>query len=221
MKNTRGWRFAAVVCLFVGVLAPAGAVSIDVDLSGDFVQDNDVLTVNFSLDSDRLVTIFTSSHLAVGNGMGFDTAFFLWDSAGNWLGLFNDDSSFGGSALSNGVSHGYGEYDAYLNAFLGAGDYILTLVQTGNFPSPTNLSAGFGQDAQPNYTRDVFGWGPNDYFNGAFGVDPRTGHYDLHLVGVTDYSVDGASTPIPEPTSMMLMLLGGSLFAVRRRHNNR
>lgn len=217
---------AAFCAALTGVVTPARAVTVDVDLSGDFLLDNEIFTVNFSLDSDRLVTLFTSSWVSAGSGLGFDTALFLWDSAGNWLGIpsgYSDDAGLAGSALSNGTSYGYGEYDAFLNTFLGAGDYTATLMQTGNlpasFPGAANLAGGFTQDSEPNYTRDVFGWGTNPTFNGSAGNDPRTGNWALHLVGVSSYSIPG--TPIPEPASLTLLALGAGCCAFRFRHKTK
>jgi len=215
----------AVFCAaMVGAVSDARAVSIDVDLSGQFQADNDVFAVNFSLDSDRLVTFFTSSWVSAGSGLGFDTALFLWDNAGGWLGFpsgYSDDAGLGGSALSNGVSHAYGENDVFLNTFLGAGDYTATLVQTGNlpvgFPFSAQLSDGFTQDASPHYTRDVFNWGTEEFFNGAGGNDPRTGDWTFHMVGISDYTIPGATPPIPEPATAALLAMGAAGCALRFR----
>lgn len=222
-KNKRiGLFFAVAVGAFLGAALPARAVTIDVDLSGTFQADSDIFTVEFLLDSDRLVTFFTSSWVSPNSGLGFDTALFLWDSNGDWLGIpagYGEDAGLGGSALSNGVSHSYGENDVFLNTFLAAGSYTATLVQTGNyptnFPGPSNLADGFWYENDPNYTRDVFGWGTNPHFNGAAGNDPRTGDWTLHLVGISDYNVPGA--PIPEPASLTLMALGAGCCALRYR----
>lgn len=211
----------ATVCLVFAL--PVRATTIDVDLSGQFQADNDVFTVNFSLDSDRLVSFFTSSWISAGSGLGFDAALFLWDSSGNWLGFpsgYNDDVGLSGSAFSNGTSHGYGENDVFLNSFLAAGNYTATLVQTGNlpvgFPGAAQLSNGFTQSSSPHYTRDVFGWGTEEYFNGAAGNDPRTGDWVFHMVGISDYTIPGS--PVPEPASLTLLVLGvgGCMLRFRR-----
>lgn len=217
---------AIVVAALLGASLPARAVTIDADFSGQFQADNDVFIVNFSLDSDRLVSFFTSSWISAGSGLGFDTALFVWDSAGNWLGFpsgYSDDVGLGGSALSNGIAHSYGENDVFLNTFLGAGDYTATLVQTGNlpvgFPGGTQLANGFTQAGSPNYTRDVFGWGAEEYFNGAAGNDPRTGDWTLHMVGISDYMIPGAA-PIPEPATLTLLALGAAGCALRHRRKD-
>lgn len=220
------------ITLCLGVLAgtllvaglPAEASTIDVDLSGTFLADNDVFVVDFTLDNDGFVSFFTSSWNSPNSGLGFDTALFVWDSTGNWLGFpagYSDDVGAPGSEDSNGVTYAYGANDAFINSFFfGAGEYTLTLVQTGNlpvnFPAGTNLSDGFTQAAQPNYTRDILGYGPNDFFNGAGGGDPRNGDWALHLLGISSYSIPGGA-PIPEPASLTLLALGAGLCGLRAR----
>jgi len=214
----------ALASLSLVIALPARAVTIDVDLSGQFQADSDVFTVNFSLDSDRLVSFFTSSWISAGSGLGFDTALFLWDSSGNWLGFpsgYSDDVGLSGSALSNGTSYGYGENDVFLNSFLAAGTYTATLVQTGNlpvgFPGAAQLSNGFTQASSPNYTRDIYGWGTEEYFNGAAGNDPRTGDWAFHMIGISDYAIPGS--PVPEPTTLTLLLLGAGGCVLRFRRS--
>tara|TARA_R110001592_G_scaffold117697_1_gene319837 strand:- start:734 stop:1351 length:618 start_codon:yes stop_codon:yes gene_type:complete len=194
--------FLGILLAVTGVVSSAGAVTIDADISGDFDFHNDILTVDFTLDTDRMVTFFTSSWITGGA----DAVLFLWDSAGNWLGSasgYNDDASTAGSELSGGVSYSYGEFDVLKqDVTLGAGDYIATLSITGNYPvgypGVGNLSAGYGWDL-------------------AAPVPITDGHYDFHMVGISSYTVRGASAPIPEPTTLALMTLGGSLLALRRK----
>lgn len=217
-----------VASALLGASLPAHASTIDVDLSGTFLADNDVFRVDFTLDNDGFVSFFTSSWVAANSGLGFDTALFVWDAAGNWLGFpsgYSDDAGAPGTGDSNGVTYAYGENDAFINDFyFGAGSYTLTLVQTGNlpvgFPGAANLSNGFTQAGQPNYTRDILGYGPNDFFNGAGGSDPRNGNWALHLIGISSYSIPGGA-PIPEPASLTLLALGAGLCGLRFRRQAR
>lgn len=212
-----GFFLGLLAAVALGATLPAAAVSIDVDLSGQFQQDNDVFSVDFTLDSDRTVSIFTSSWLAAYNGLGFDTALVLWNSAGSFL-AFNDDAGLGGSTTTSSGTYAYGEYDAVLNnLYLGAGSYTLTLVQTGNFPNSLQLADGFFQDGSPNYTRDFYSWGSEPYFNGVAGNDPRTGDWTLHLVGISTYSGDNGTPPIPEPTTLTLLGIGAAVGLLRRQ----
>lgn len=201
----------------IGMVLSAGAATIDVDFSGQFQQDNDVFCLDFTVDSDRFVSIFTSSWLSPNSGLGFDTALGLWDDAGVFLN-FNDDVLLPGSETTNTGTYSYGENDAFLNdIYLGAGSYTLALLQTGNFPISGLLTDGFSQDGNPNYTRDVYHYGPEPYFNGVYSNDPRTGDWELHLVGISTYSVKGAVVPIPEPAALALLGFAISAGLLRRR----
>jgi len=68
----RGFMKMAVI---TGTLALSGNVSAipsDFDFSGTFTNDNDIVLLDFSVDSTSTVTIFSSSWLAGDNGLGFD-----------------------------------------------------------------------------------------------------------------------------------------------------
>jgi hypothetical protein len=209
--------FFALLLSMIGT--SANAVPTDFDFSGTFGADNDVLQIDFSVNSASTITIFSSSWLSGNSGLGFDPILALWDSAGNLL-QQQDDGFNIGSTLSNGVSFDHGSWDTYFTQFLAAGDYIATIAQYNNFAVGTLLSDGFTHDGNPNFTFDL-GYGTEAMFNGVAGVsDARTGDWAFHLL-----DVDSAVTDVPEPGVSvpepgMLGLLGIGLFGMglaRRR----
>ena len=213
MHNTLKAVFLTGMLSFSG---NASAVVSDFDFSGTFTNDNDVLLLDFSVDSASTITIFSSSWLLGDSGLGFDPILAIWDSAGNLV-QEQDDGGIIGSTLSNGVSYDHGIWDTYFTTFLAAGDYTASIGQYDNFAAGTNLTDGFRHDGNPNFTFDE-GFGTADLFNGVWSdTDTRTGDWEFHVLDVATADIQA-----PEPAVAMLLALGliGMGFSRKNRRNS-
>jgi len=194
--------------------APA-IFSAEVDFTGNFSKDNDVLRFDFSVGLPNTnVTIFSSSWITGG----FDPILAIWDSAGNQL-FEQDDGGLAGSQQSNSISYPFGEFDSFLNFDLDAGDYIATLTQYDNFSVSTLLADGFRFDADPLFTA-VFGCSNGRFCEGSLedsNGDPvelnRTSAWELHFLNVDNASLN----QIPEPPSLMLIGLAACALIGSRK----
>jgi hypothetical protein len=213
----------AGVAITAAIVASSSVQAADLDFRGTFQNDNDVLLFNFNVDTDSTITIFSSSWLygdaPVGEPLGgFDPILALWDSAGNLIAQ-QDDGYNVGSTVSNGVSYNHGTWDTYFTQFLMAGTYTVSITQVNNFPVSTNLSDGFQQDGNPNFTFDQnYGGATQPLFNGIWlsigpgndDIDPRTNQWEFHILNVADAEV---VEPVPEPASLAGLLAFGALAA--------
>jgi hypothetical protein len=223
MNNHCSFSLAGLLALVASSTLIAPAQAIDFDFSGTFEQDNDVLLFSFTTDADTTATVFSSSWV---DG-GFDPILTLWDSAGNLL-QQQDDGLNIGSTLSNGVSYDHGLWDTYFNQFLTAGSYLVSITQYNNFATGTNLSAGFAFDGVGNESfTSEFGCSQGS-FCGATGQadmtgDPnfnRTNAWEFHVLNVAQAEIvdPPPSTSVPEPMSLLsLLVLGGGLALLRRQ----
>lgn len=192
----------ALVVLMVAMLALVAVpcFAVDYDFSGSFTKDNDVLKFNFTVGVASTVTVFSSSWVSGG----FDPMLGIWQADGTLV-YFQDDGHNVGTTLSNSVPYNHGTWDSYYVVNLAPGNYIATVTEYSNFNNTTNLSGGFQQDGNPNFTYDLgYGGATQPYFNGVWDSnDPRTANWAFHLLGV-----ERASVQAPEPASMLLLGLG-------------
>lgn len=198
-----------ILALVTALAFSMSALALDFDFNGAFNQDNDVLQFNFSMAAPGAITIFSSSW----DDGGFDPILAIWNADDGSFIQEQDDGGLTGSALSNGTSYDYGEWDSYYTQTLGAGDYIASITQYDNFANGSNLADGFYYDGNPNFTFDN-GYGTQEYFNGVWdSSDPRTGDWAFHILNVSEASIeDGETNGVPEPST--LLLLGGGLIGL-------
>ncbi|MBK8859058.1 MAG: DVUA0089 family protein [Opitutaceae bacterium] len=198
--------------LLIALLALATpALALDFDFNGTFTHDNDIALNSFTVGSASTVTIFTSSWLTGG----FDPVLTLWSGSGNFL-QEQDDSMVGaGSALSNAVTYNFGQWDSYFHYTLAPGTYTVSVAQYRNSAAGTNLSSGFQEDGNPNFTYD-YGWGTQPYFNGILNNnDTRNGNWALHVTGVNPENHQGV--PDASSTAALLGLAILALVGLKRR----
>ncbi|PPC89291.1 MAG: hypothetical protein CTY34_11935, partial [Methylobacter sp.] len=207
-------RKTLAAVLFSSCLMPVStAFAAELDFNGNFVNDNDVVRIDFNVTTDDFVTLFSSSWI---NG-GFDPILTLWDSAGNLI-LEQDDGGITGTQQVNGIDFGYGEFDSFLNIFLEAGSYIATLTQFDNFSASFQLSDGFLR-ADPFFT-SAFGCSNGQFCegslvdsNGDFVEPNRTSAWEFHLLNVDSAQLNN----VPEPSAMVLLGIAGMAIAAGRR----
>jgi len=212
----------AVRCLglIVALLAAGTAAhATDFDFAGSFEFDNDVALVGFTVGAPSNVTVFTSSWIAGepppgADLYGFDPIVSVWASDGGLLASW-DDGFAAGTASSNGVPYDYGVWDAYFNVLLAAGEYSVTVTQFNNYPVRPNLSDGFTQDGNPDFTF-THGWGTQDHFNGTWDIpnDPRSSRWELHVLNVSP------AQTVPEPSTWLVLGVGG-VAITRLRHRRK
>jgi len=214
-------KFLLAVALAVSICslpATPSLAAIDLDFSGSFTQDNEIVLRGFTVGTDRTVTVFSSSW----DDGGLDPILAIWNASGTKV-AEQDDGQYVGSTRSNGVWYDHGFWDCFFDVFLVAGDYTASVGQYDNFALGANLSDGFEYDGDPHFTT-ALGLQPD--FNGAWADeanpaetdsngnwihfnDSRTSGWVFHILNVGD-----ASDVIPEPTGLLVWFLLGTLGIV-------
>ena len=100
------------------------------------------------------------------------------------------------------------QYDTFLQSFLGAGDYTVSVMQYYNFARGPNLSDGF-RETGANFT--FIYECSNGMFCDATG-DNRDGHWAFDVLNVESASA------VPEPGTLGLLSMGlAGIAALRKR----
>lgn len=174
----------------------------DFSLSGQAVNHNDRIVIDFQVAAGSAVNLWTDSWQS---GLNFDPQLFL--ASGGVIVTTDDD---GGSLINTGA----GYYDAGLQfTATTAGSYRLVLNAASNDAVGATLSQGFGYDGDtPIKLAD---WNQPSYDLNA--NDQKGGFWRLHLSGVEQAAV------VPEPSSIALLLAGllSISLLVRRQQRGR
>ncbi|MFG6443145.1 DVUA0089 family protein [Roseateles sp. LKC17W] len=186
------------------VLATAalGAQAADLSFSGQAINHNDKIVIDFQVAAGSTVSLWTDSWQS---GLNFDPQLFL-SSGGTFV--LNDDD--GGSVVNAGAGH----YDAGLQfTALSAGSYRLVLNAASNNALGNTLAEGFSYDADTPIA--LADWNQPSYDLNA--NDQKGGFWRLNLSGVAQAAV------VPEPGRVALLLAGlaGIAFSVRLRQTRR
>ncbi len=190
------------------LLAASSLSSATFSVQGTFVSDDQIQLFNFSIASSATVSLISWGSGGGTNGGGtvipvggFDTYFGLYTGSGFQIATNGD--SCAGPAKTNGAC-----LDAFLSVALPAGNYMLSLTQTGN-AAAGDLIDGFTQQGQGNYTANS---GCNAFCD-SLGVGSN-GKWAVDIAGVTSASQPNA---VPEPFSILLAGGGLLLLAIRKR----
>jgi hypothetical protein len=207
-------RIHALSVLLAAVLQvlASGAAATSFSFTGSFLGDDSVELFSLTADGASTVTIRTYGY---GGGVqadsnvvssgGFDPMLYVFDSTGAIV-AFNDDGS---GALTD--PNTLQAYDAEVSLVLPVGTYTVAIVQYNNFAVGPNLSNGFTEAGNPNFTGALAGC-TNGQFCDVSGVSPydsRTNEWALDILDVD------SAVLVPEPSTMLLLgscLAGLALF---------
>lgn len=190
MKHALAFLAAAALSL--------SAQAADLSFSGQAVNHNDKIVIDFQVAAGAQVSLWTDSWQS---GLNFDPQLYL-ASAGTLVNADNDSGSL--------VHAGAGYYDAGLQFTAAtAGSYRLVLNASSNDALGTTLPQGFSYDADAPIK--LVDWNQPGYDINA--NDQKGGFWRLNLSGVQQAAV------VPEPGSLALMLAGllGIALIVRQR----
>lgn len=185
----------------IALLAATTAQAADLSLSGQAVNHNDKIVIDFQVAAGSTVSLWTDSWQS---GLNFDPQLFL--ASGGVIVNADDDS---GSLIN--ASAGY--YDAGLQfTAVAAGSYRLVLnAASNNADIGAPLAQGFTYDGDTAIK--LADWNQPSYDPNA--NDQKGGFWRLNLSGVEQAAV------VPEPGSIGLMLAGLLSIALVVRQRQR
>lgn len=167
------------------------------NFTGAIQNHNDVVYTYFTVADDATdVSVWTDSFMS---GTNFDPITALWTADGNLLAQNDDNASINPSTQTY--------YDSGFSlANLAAGDYIFTVATYANFAAGNTLNEGFAYDGQDAIALEDWTQPANDIDMGPF--------WSVWLDGI-----DSATNPhsVPEPSSLILLLLGAMGLGIARR----
>jgi hypothetical protein len=212
LKMLTNYRNLVLPVMVIAMTMPVAASPI-FSYTGDFIFDNDVALVSFSVLKPSNVTLQTFGFGGGTNGNGVVIA------AGGFESMVQVFSNPDGVPVTSTILPGPDPtcgprtpdpnrlnfcFDVYAQIILTPGDYTVALTQSPNTSNGPTLSDGFLYDGVPDF---------NSGFVGTFGFQ-GDGHWALD-VGINPI---GDNT-VPEPGSALLvapaLLLAG--FSMRRR----
>jgi hypothetical protein len=184
---------------------------------GTFLTDDQVQLIDFTLTSAETVTFQTWGYGGGTNAAGTVIPPGGFESLLTW---FEPDGSYINNSASCGAGHSYQDacLDAYGQIPLTTGTYTLALTQSGNFANcaagfPGDLSCGFSQQGNGNYTPGTTGDPGCTAFCGTFGTQ-ENGNWAVDILDVSSASVPGAT---PEPATLLLAGCGLAVIGLVKR----
>lgn len=200
------------IAILLALCASASSASAaNISFIGQFIHDNDVQLINFTVGARSTVGLHTWSYAGGVNAAGqtvarggFDPIVALWDSAGLLVG--DQDDAGCGKATMDAVTRQC--WDINFAIELAAGNYTASIQQYNNYNVSANLADGFYyQDGQYRHFRNGF-------------VDEmdvrRTGLWALDILNVNTAAQGPIAAPdpseVPEPS--MLGLIAAALLGM-------
>jgi hypothetical protein len=193
-------------------VAPGFATAL---FQGNFATDDQVALFNITANAPETLTIETYSYAGgtvnatVIPAGGFAPTAFLFDNIGDVFTLSNGSCSQVGTDPTSGNCN-----DLFFQDVLGPGTFTLALAVYNNSPVDTSVADGFVEDGDPGFTCVEAGTsGSFCDLTTALGTS-RTGNFAVSITGA-DSVVN-----LPEPGTVLLLLAGGALIALRRRSSD-
>ena len=148
-----------LICMGLIVFTGIPVLADNYSYTGTFIYDNDVTLETFSVSAPSTVTLLTYSYAGGTNAAGqviarggFDPILSLFNSTGMLIG--SNDDGLPGQIPADSVTGQYA--DSYLQLALGIGSYEVGISQFDNFPNGPNLSDGFEEAGNDNFTLALF-----------------------------------------------------------------
>ena len=196
-----------------GLLSLGTANASTVSYSGTFSGDDQVQLYSYTLSHASNVVFSTDSYGGgVSNGVsipagGFVPVLSLFNSMGNEIASDGGDATcYAGMKADPATSMCD---DAYLNENLAAGSYTVALTEFFNVPVGPNISDGFLEQGQGNFTGATCGTTGAFYETDTATCSQRTGAFSLNI------------TTTPEPSTLWLGAIPLIAFGVVRRRAQR
>jgi hypothetical protein len=217
------WRldrvsFGGLLCAFLA-FSSAKSSALDFSFTGNFVHDNDVALFTFTANGTSDVVLKSLSYAGGVNAAGqviprggFDPTLAVFDAAGNLIDVNDDDLT--GHVNTDPVT-GLA-FDVYLDlGSLPAGAYTAALSQYDNKARGPNLSDGFLENGNENFTQKFSGGKPG-FFYDATG-NQRNGNWAFDILGAT--SAGGPPPPpgVPDKGTSLILLSLGSVSLIWAR----